>query len=119
MVFKKGEKGYWTGKKRNLKDKEKFRLAKLGKIDNETNRWLGDKVGYDGLHDWIYKKLGSPMICEDCKKVCKNNYQIHWANKSGKYKRDLEDWIRLCVKCHYKRDQSLIFRERNNRGQFI
>ena|SRR3990167_11370476 len=118
-MFKKGNKGYWLGKKRDKKTKEKIRLAHLGKRDDETNHWLGDKVGYDGLHDWVYRKLGSPMICEECSKICKNNYQIHWANKSGEYKRDIDDWLRLCVKCHYERDQKNIIRERNNVGQFI
>lgn len=66
--------------------------------------WKGDDVGLVSLHKWVYRKLGSPMICEFCGKQCMNNHQIHWANKSGEYKRDLKDWLRLCVSCHKKYD---------------
>jgi len=31
--------------------------------------------------------------------------KIHWANKSGEYLRDKDDWIRLCCKCHKKYDK--------------
>ena len=96
----------WLGKKRSPYVIQKLREAHLGKFDEKSTRWLGDKVGYDGLHDWVYKKLGAPMQCEKCKKVGKSNRQIHWANKSGKYKRNIKDWIRLCVKCHWWKDQS-------------
>lgn len=88
-----------------MKDRQKMSRAKLGKRDHETNRWLGNEVGYDGLHDWVYKKLGAPMQCQNCDKVCENNYQIHWANKSGEYKRDVNDWLRLCVPCHSAYDR--------------
>lgn len=27
------------------------------------------------------------------------------ANKSGLYKKDLDDWIYLCPKCHYEYDK--------------
>lgn len=105
--FEKYPKGYWYGKKRSKKDKEKMSKARTGRFSMENHpKWLGNKVGYDGLHDWVYKVLGAPMECVECGKVCQNNYQIHWANKSGKYKRDKNDWIRLCVKCHWLRDQA-------------
>jgi hypothetical protein len=64
------------------------------------NGWKGDGVGYVGLHTWVKKQLGQPRECKFCNKVEFNNYKIHWANISGKYKRDLEDWIRLCASCH-------------------
>lgn len=107
MPFEKGQKGYWLGKKRSKKDREKMSAARKGRFGMENHpHWLGDKVGYDGLHDWVYKVLGAPMECKECGKICKNNYQIHWANKSGKYKRDKNDWLRLCVKCHWWKDQA-------------
>lgn len=67
--------------------------------------WKSEKkVGKIALHFWVYRQLGSPMVCEECKKTFKNNHQIHWANKSGEYHRDTNDWIRLCVSCHKKYD---------------
>jgi hypothetical protein len=79
--------------------------AKLGKYKNEASpNWKGDKVSYYGLHLWVHRELGCPMRCEHCKKLCRNNREIHWANKSGKYRRVKSDWIRLCVSCHKKYD---------------
>lgn len=66
--------------------------------------WKGDDVGYVSLHIWAKKHLGQPKICEYCGKEKESNRKIHWANKSGKYKRDKDDWLRLCVSCHRKYD---------------
>ena len=65
--------------------------------ENHYN-WKGNKVGYMGLHNWIRKQLGVPRLCFYCKSTKAKRYE--WANKSGKYKRDLKDWVRLCVSCH-------------------
>lgn len=67
--------------------------------------WKGDKVGKSGLHEWMRRRLGKPNYCEHCKITESRRYE--WANKSRKYKRDLTDWIRLCVPCHRKYDQTL------------
>ena len=71
--------------------------------DSENPMWKGDKVKYVGLHMWIARKLGQPQNCEHCKTTELRRYE--WANKSGKYKRELTDWIRLCVPCHKKYDK--------------
>lgn len=64
--------------------------------------WRGNEVSYANLHRWVYRHKGSPQKCEHCKTIEKIKY--HWANLSGKYKRNLDDWIRLCVSCHKKYD---------------
>lgn len=69
------------------------------------HQWKGKGVTYTALHKWIARRLGSPDTCEHCNISGLSSHQIHWANKSGKYKRDLDDWVRLCVKCHYLFDQ--------------
>jgi hypothetical protein len=66
-----------------------------------ASNWKGDDIGYVQLHIWIRNNYGQPSTCEHCFKIEKNNRKIHWANKSGQYKRDREDWLRLCNKCHY------------------
>lgn len=66
--------------------------------------WKGDKVGYGGLHERVRKELGRPEECEHCSKTGLKGKQIHWANKSGKYYTNLDDWLRLCVSCHRKYD---------------
>lgn|SRR3990167_7417463 len=70
--------------------------------------WKGNKVGYFGLHDWIEKVGGKPKKCEVCGTDKKRVY--HWANKSGGYKRERSDWMRVCVPCHRKYDYA---RKRN------
>ena len=81
----------------NVSEKTKRRL-------HESN-WKGNNIDYSTLHKWVYQKLGSPDICESCKISGLKGSNINWANKSGEYKRDIEDWIRLCVKCHRKKDR--------------
>ena len=66
--------------------------------------WKGNKVGYYALHSWIRRKLGKPNTCAKCGKTGLTGKHIHWSNKSGKYTRDLSDWIRLCTPCHKKSD---------------
>lgn len=76
------------------------RKALLKAIAGKNNvNWKGDAVGYHALHSWVKRKKGSPSACESvgCKGKSKT---YHWANKSGKYKRVLSDWVRLCVSCH-------------------
>lgn len=73
--------------------------------------WKGDKVSYRNLHRWLVQHLGQPDTCEFCGKSGLSGRFIHWANKSGKYLRDLTDWIRLCAKCHKYYD----LRRNNNR----
>lgn len=67
--------------------------------------WKGNNITYRTLHHWVEKCLGKPSTCEHCGKQNLTRHAIHWANKSGKYKRILEDWVRLCVKCHKKYDK--------------
>lgn len=66
--------------------------------------WKGDEVGYFSLHDWVKRHKGSPEQCEFCFKDGLKGNSIQWANKSGKYLRDLNDWLRLCAKCHFRYD---------------
>ena len=74
-----------------------------GFMEGEKNAtWKGDKVGYSGLHDWVYRTLGTPTRCLFCGETKKN---LQWANKSHEYKRDREDWLSLCAKCHARYDK--------------
>ena len=100
VAWNKGLKGFMAGEKHS--------------------RWKGNNVGYDALHDWVRRNLGSPTLCEKCGTNGLSGKKIHWANKSGKYKRNLEDWIRLCVRCHkeydnqYGKNWSNILRRKTN-----
>lgn len=89
------------------------------RIGEKNHEWKGDRVGYVGLHLWVKRNLGKPERCEHCEKDGLRGRAIHWANKSGNYIRDLEDWIRLCASCHTRYDGKWASRERNKKGQFI
>lgn len=76
-----------------------------GQTAGEMNvNWKGNKVSYGGIHDYIRNKYGSPQICEHCKAKNLGSRKHHWANISGEYKRDRNDWLRLCAKCHFNFD---------------
>lgn len=105
--FKKGNLPWNTGtigiKKSNSGS---FKLGERNGITTEFSsesslaeknvNWKGDKVGYAGVHSWVYRQLGKAEKCVDCGST-KN---IQWANISKKYKRDLTDWKTLCCVCH-------------------
>lgn len=85
-------------------------------IGERHPKWVGDAVQYNALHSWVKRRLGRPDTCEHCNKKGKHitylkqgkpnkKWSIQWANKSGKYKRDTEDWLKLCAKCHYSFDR--------------
>lgn len=74
--------------------------------------WRGTIEDYKALHHWVGKYLGKPEICSSCGKI-KKGRGMHWANKSGKYKKEGSDWLRLCAKCHYKFDKQNERREKN------
>lgn len=69
-------------------------------VGDLNSNWKGDKVGYQGLHNWVIRWLGKPTKCEQCKKNGLTGRQIHWANIDHEYRRDLDDWVRLCCSCH-------------------
>lgn len=68
------------------------------------HNWKGEDVGYSAIHSWVKRKLGKPSKCNECGFISSNPNKIHWANISHQYKRDVNDWIRLCASCHKKYD---------------
>lgn len=87
----------------------KLGASKRLKHGSESPNWKGNKVSVGALHDWVRLHLGTPKICEACKKEVENPKAIHWANKSQEYKRELDDWMRLCTKCHARYDRPAKF----------
>lgn len=80
--------------------------------ENNVN-WKGNKAKYGTIHDWVNYHRGKPCRCEHCNTSDKSA-RYDWANISGKYKRDLNDWIRLCRKCHFNFDKDK--HPRSNKG---
>lgn len=114
IPWNKGKKGVQIGWNKGKKTgpltqnhKNKISLANKEKTkETKHYNWKGENCSYRSLHEWITNNLGTPTTCEHCKKTNLTKQQIHWANKTGKYKRNLSSWIRLCVKCHRKYDKT-------------
>lgn len=70
----------------------------------KSPHWKGDGVSYNGLHKWVVNNFGRPGTCEHCGKDGLSGRSINWANVSGNYTRERDDWIRLCKSCHTKFD---------------
>lgn len=80
----------WLGKKR------------LDMIGVNNFSWRGNDAGKSAMHNWVERQRGKPKKCEMCGDTKRRFYD--WANIDHKYKRKLEDYIRLCRSCHRKRD---------------
>ena len=105
---------YWLGKKRGEEFCKKIRESKLNK---KNPNWKGNDVKYRALHQWIESKLGKPKRCETCNTTEAKRYD--WANKDHKYRRNINDYIRLCKSCHEKFDmQNQLTKVRGVNGQF-
>lgn len=116
----KGENNPFFGKKHTketrdeISKKMKGRPANSGSFSKEGRRllekdhplWKGEQASYSAKHHWIKLKLGSPNYCQSCKTTLATRYD--WHNISREYKRDLNDWIRLCRYCHYRYDRKLL-----------
>jgi hypothetical protein len=95
-------KGNTNARGRILTELHKSRIGKANSGENHGN-WKGDKVKYRALHHWVVRRLGKARNCEHCGTVAASRYE--WANKSHAYRRDLEDWMQLCLSCHKKYDK--------------
>lgn len=100
---------HWSlSKEQNQKKSERMK----GKIPVNITRgdlkgsnhplWKGDGASYISIHTWVAKWKGKPSKCEVC--GVENKKQYHWANIDHKYKRVLDDYIRMCVPCHRNYD---------------
>jgi len=83
-------------------NKTSFKKGHKRTVGELNGNWKGDKVGYGALHDWLVLRLGKPRLCKVCCTTKAKKFE--WANISGKYLRDVTDWIRLCTSCHRKKD---------------
>jgi hypothetical protein len=87
----------------NLKEWVHSRDAQTG----ERNiNWKGEKAGRSAIHHWVAHHKGKPAKCDFCGTVSSKQYE--WSNKDHKYKRSLDDYIRLCPSCHRKNDLKFI-----------
>lgn len=97
--FKKGNIPWHAGLKTGLIPKTAYKVGQM--VDEKHPKWKGDKAGYAALHTWVRRKLGRALWCTQCFSYV----NVQWANISHKYKRDLNDWMQLCYRCHRKYDR--------------
>lgn len=90
-----------------LSDETKERISGSALRGSIHHAWKGEYVSYRALHKWVERYLGKPGDCIDCGASGLSGRKIHWSNVSGKYRRDLSDWQRLCAKCHKAYDSRL------------
>lgn len=107
ISWNKGKRGLQIAWNKGTKGVMKPNLGsfKKGEFLNEKHpQWKGDQVGYQALHDWIKRNLGKPQACKHCNTTIAKRFE--WANISGKYKRDINDFMRLCTSCHHRYDNT-------------
>ena len=75
---------------------------KKGDSEEKGLNWRGDDIGIGGVHKWVERHKGKAKEhkCADC-----GEQAIHWSNKKHDYKRNLDDYIARCNKCHRKYDK--------------
>jgi hypothetical protein len=93
-----GDKSPSFGRHHTVEARKKIGENTRKRIGSENNKWKGDDVGYGGLHKWVYRQLGKPIYCSN--NATHKAPLYFWANLSGEYKRDIDDWHSLCPSCN-------------------
>jgi len=93
---------YWKGKRFSKEHKENLSINHADFNDDKSPNWKGDSVGFHTIHQWVSKHKGKPNKCDVCGRETLKYYD--WANKDHKYRRVLDDYIRMCRSCHRKHD---------------
>lgn len=88
---------------KNREEWLELQRQKIGIGDRNIN-WKGDRVTYSPLHKWVRRCLGNLKECVYCGNTGETG-KIELASISHKAKRDLTDYIPLCVKCHREYDK--------------
>lgn len=107
--------GFWKGK--HLPDSVKKQISETNKrkgiepivkfsgsgFKNPT--WRGEKAGYFSIHRWVQRNKKKPTVCALCGDPIDGVF--HWANVDHQYKRNLDDFIGVHVKCHRQYDKDV------------
>lgn len=94
-----------------LSKEHRIRMSEA-RVGNK-NPWKGDVAGVSAMHMWVVLLRGRPSYCEHCGKTGGGTRQYHWANVDHKYRRKIDDYLRLCIKCHGKYDGENNLRKHN------
>ena len=76
----------------------------------EHGNWKGDAASYAAIHLWVRRHKPRTGICSQCGSQPvprgRNKVGTNFANLSGEYRRDLDDYVELCVSCHRLMDNA-------------
>ncbi len=72
------------------------------RLKGNLKNWRGENASKAAKHRWVSLKKGKPNKCEICLTTKERKYE--WANIDHKYRRVLNDYIRMCTSCHRKYD---------------
>jgi len=83
-------------------------------VGEKNQQWKDEEAGYNAKHHWLVRHFGKADRCENPNcfyprkqfngKIMLFPKRYERANISGKYLRNINDWIKLCVSCHHKYD---------------
>lgn len=89
----------WTDRRHSNETRKKMMIKRGGSIERKNGNY---RIGYVNLHKYIRKRFDIKNKCQFCNVNCKTQL----ANKTGKYLRDINDWLELCPKCHVQYDKN-------------
>jgi hypothetical protein len=72
------------------------------RADVDHPRWKGSEASYSAKHQWVQRQKTRTGMCV----ICGTEGKTDWANVSGQYLRDLNDFAELCKRCHCQFDRS-------------
>lgn len=79
-----------------------YQLSKVGLFGEKSSNWKGENAKYVAKHMWIQKRYGKATYCDN--DISHQSRHYEWANISGKYLRDRNDYRQLCISCHRQMD---------------
>lgn len=96
--------GFVVGSKHTDEAKRKISASLKDMTTDQARRWKGQQAGYHAVHLWLTKHYLKGSQCETCQTTKAS--RLEWANISGEYKREREDYMVLCPSCHRLMDNA-------------
>lgn len=90
--------GFVSGSKHTDESKKKISASLRDMTAEQARRWKGQQAGYHAVHIWLTKHYDKGNHCEEC--LTTEYSRLEWANISGEYLREREDYRVLCPRCH-------------------
>jgi ribosomal protein L40E len=69
---------------------------------------------YSGLHHWVARHKRRTGVCQKCGAEGRTDF----ANISREYRRDADDFVEVCRRCHYAMDRQVLAPEERRRRKW-